>query len=66
MEGLKNYTLQKVKVQVTEERDQCLIRTNILFCAQSVSNPVGFKRACLTHYDSYGALSLERSAIGSI
>jgi hypothetical protein len=66
MERLKVHTLQEVKVQATEGEGSKFNTNKYMFCAQSVSNPVGFKRARLMHYDSQETPSLERGAIGSI
>lgn len=52
MERLKIHTSRKVKVQATEDEGSKSNTNKYMFCAQSVSNPVGFKRARLTHYDS--------------
>jgi hypothetical protein len=52
MERLKVHTLQEVKVQVTEGEGSKFNTNKYMFCAQSVSNPVGFKRARLTHHDN--------------
>ena len=52
MERLKIHTLQKVKVQVTEDEGSKLNTNKYMFCVQSVSNLVGFKRARLTQYNT--------------